>query len=700
MTPELQEAVAKIARHCWRGAHWEKRPDGPRMVREPLKKSHLERHVNNGPSVGLAPITPGESTTRVAVLDFDSHKGEVKWADMAGVAMSVQHKLMEAGLQPIPFRSSGGKGIHLICLWEAPQDAYSVRECLAGALSAAGLKNGTKGVKHAEVEIFPKQDSVELDGFGNMFILPLTGESLPLDPVTLNLKGYEYAEDIGEWLKSKPVPVLTKPVDSAQKVRQIDAASLSTSLAEIRSALAAIPNEAAGSLDYDAWRNVMFALHNATGGSAEGLSLAHEFSARSPKYDADFLDERVWPYIRDERGGALITVQTLYNRARQFGWQDDVLSDFEVLEGEQQSQDEAVGQVSGSAKAPGQPSAASTTPGRFRFIPDDEFTTRPPPRWIVKNLIPEAELVAIFGPTGSGKSFLTLDVGASVQRGVPWRDLKVQQGQVAYIAAEGAGGFRNRLVAYQQHNELARLGLHVLPAAPNLLKIDDAKELIAAVRAIGKVRLVIVDTLAQTTPGADENSADDMGRLVASCKALHRATGATVVLIHHAGKDPGRGMRGSSAMQAACDAVIEVSREGEQRFATVAKMKDGIDGAVYPFRLDIVAIGEDEDGGVIDSCVVKHQDKAEEAASTRQPAGDVAKALWQSINDLAMLGGDETTVAAVIEDAIKAMVTDPSKRDRRREVATRALQGLASAGWVGIEDGRVLIRGRANVSTH
>lgn len=699
MTPELQEAVAKIARHCWRGVHWVKTPEGMKMVREPLKKSHLERHVSGKAGIGLACIVPGESTTRIAVLDFDSHKGEVGWDAMRDTAINVGRVLEAAGLVPVPFRSSGGKGIHLILLWDEPQDAYSVREMLASTLSAVGLKSGTKGVKHGEVEIFPKQDSVALDGFGNMFVLPLTGESLPLDPTTFEPRGYEYAEEFGEWPKSKPVPALTRPLDTAAKAVHIDAASLSTSLAEIRSALAAIQNEAAGSLDYDTWRNVMFAVHNATGGSAEGLALAHEFSARSPKYDADFLDERVWPYIRDERGGAVITAQTLFSLARARGWNDDVMAQFDVLPSA--PEDAPLSDDSGKGTAAHEAATATgAAPARFHFVTDGEFTKRPPLRWIVKNLIPEAELVAVFGPPSVGKSFLTLELGACVQRGVPWRDLKVQQGEVAYIIAEGAGGFRNRVLAYQQRHDIAQIGMHVLAAQPNLLKVEDAKELIKEIRVIGKVRLIIVDTLARAMTGADENSAKDMGVLVASCKALHRGTGATVILIHHAGKDASRGMRGSNAIEGACDAIIEVGREGEKRTATVAKMKDGSDGAVYPFKLVVTPIGKDEDGDVVDSCVIEHLDAADMGREERQPAGDVARILWASINDLAMLGSDDTTVAATIEDAIKSMATDPSKRDRRREIATRALQGLASTGWVRIEDGRVFIRDRGMVSAH
>src|SRR4051812_18236978 len=66
--PNIEPVVA-IARHCWRGVHWETAGGSPKPVREPLKKKHLHGHVTGeGPRIGVAPIVPGESTARIAVL--------------------------------------------------------------------------------------------------------------------------------------------------------------------------------------------------------------------------------------------------------------------------------------------------------------------------------------------------------------------------------------------------------------------------------------------------------------------------------------------------------------------------------------------------------------------------------------------------------------------------------------------------------
>src|SRR5262245_42445530 len=121
MSAELVNSVAFICRHFWCDVHWERSHDGPRMLREHLNRAHLVRHIDGGPPIGLAPIVAGKNTTRAAVLDLDSHKGEVDWPDMVAIGKRLADRLNAHGLRAIPFRSSGGKGIHLILLWNGPQ---------------------------------------------------------------------------------------------------------------------------------------------------------------------------------------------------------------------------------------------------------------------------------------------------------------------------------------------------------------------------------------------------------------------------------------------------------------------------------------------------------------------------------------------------------------------------------------------------
>ncbi|OZI58722.1 VapE domain-containing protein [Bordetella genomosp. 1] len=325
----LVEALEPITSRVRRDVCWRKTDDGPRRVDAELTDARLLAHVNGGPAYGAAPILPGQSVTMLGVLDFDSHKGDTPWSEMQAAAARVARALEGQGGQPVAFRSSGGHGIHLYLLWDAPQDAYSVRQWLRAALVAAGFESGTAGVAQGQVEIFPKQDAVgtEKKRFGNMFILPLAGASVPLDPFDLDDCPRDYLVGMA-WPMSAPVPVLEKPERMA-----LAAPAGDTDAALVESALAAIPNDGDGALDYDAWRDVVFAIHHATGGDDYGLQLAHDFSARSGKYDPDFLDNRVWPYIDSGRPDG-ITVRTLLARARAAGWTEPAelaARDFDVI---------------------------------------------------------------------------------------------------------------------------------------------------------------------------------------------------------------------------------------------------------------------------------------------------------------------------------------------------------------------------------
>ena len=326
----LVAALGPIVDRVRRDVCWKKTDDGPRRVDEALTEARLVQHVNGGPAYGAAPIRPGESVTMLGVLDFDSHKGDTPWPEMQVTALRVARALEAQGGRPVAFRSSGGHGIHLYCLWAEPQDAYSVRAWLRAALAAAGLAPGTKGVADGQVEVFPKQDAVgtEKKRFGNMFILPLAGASVPLDPFDLDDLPRDYLVGM-DWPLSAAVPVLEKPERGTALVPAGDADA-----AVLQSALGAIANEDGAALDYDQWRDVIFAIHHATAGADYGLELAHQFSARSSKYDPDFLDNRVWPYIDSARPDA-VTVRTVLHMARQAGWQepaDLVARDFEVVE--------------------------------------------------------------------------------------------------------------------------------------------------------------------------------------------------------------------------------------------------------------------------------------------------------------------------------------------------------------------------------
>jgi hypothetical protein len=314
--------------------------------------------------------------------------------------------------------------------------------------------------------------------------------------------------------------------------------------------------------------------------------------------------------------------------------------------------------------------------------------------WFIHGVLPAAELAVMYGASGSGKSFMALDMAMAVARGEPWRGCKVKQGTVAYIAAEGANGMRKRLAAYahQYHLDPDDVPIYVLDAAPDFLKQKDIADLIRGIKALGQVDLIIVDTLACVTAGANENSGEDMGLALAHCRVIHRHTGAMVELIHHSGKDADRGARGWSGLRAAADAEFEITCDFEQkkRQLRVSKQKDGEDGGEFGFRLLTVLLGHDEDGEDVTSCIVEHDD-AVRVDRHRKKLGIWQKAAIRMVKDLTALFGENPQVGEVIDEIARIMPPpEEGKRDSRRDHALRAVDKLMLSGTLKSEGGRLL----------
>lgn len=295
-----------------------KGPRGPYWTDEPLSAAAIAEHVTGGRARGACPVLLGQSTTRISLLDFDAHRGETPWGEMVATASRVVDVLEARGLKAVVWRSSGGRGLHAFCLWEDPQDAWSVRQCLRQALADCDLRDGPGGVAAGHVEVYPKQDQIREGERGSMFILPLAGASEPVDMVIGQPAGREAAVGLA-WPLSKPVPVIARPAREPGMGNEASADPIK----KVRAALAAIPNDGqGGSLDYDRWFHMVCAVHEATGASDEGLRAVIEWSAQNPKHNESFLRDRVWPYIRtaSERAGNAFTRASLYGAARQHGW--------------------------------------------------------------------------------------------------------------------------------------------------------------------------------------------------------------------------------------------------------------------------------------------------------------------------------------------------------------------------------------------
>lgn len=239
----------------------------------------------------------------------------------------------------------------------------------------------------------------------------------------------------------------------------------------------------------------------------------------------------------------------------------------------------------------------------LRFVSAAHIKTLPPVSWRVKNLLPAQGVAAIYGPPASGKSFLALDMAAAIASGRDWFGHKTAAAPVFYINLEGSGALKNRIAAWEQERERGFPdGVVFFLDVFNLFENMDS-----LVAAIPHGAVVVVDTLAASAPGFDENSGADMSRAIEALSRVARERNGLALVVHHSGKDASRGLRGHSSLLGALDAAICVDRSGASsvRRWTATKVKDGEDGIGAAFSLHRVELGTDADGDMVSSCIVR-----------------------------------------------------------------------------------------------
>ena len=232
-----------------------------------------------------------------------------------------------------------------------------------------------------------------------------------------------------------------------------------------------------------------------------------------------------------------------------------------------------------------------------------------PKKFLIDGLIAEGDIVLISGPSGGCKTTFTDTIGMLVaSEGIPAIGLMCKPGPlpVADITCEDYQGIMRRYVAWNdEYNDGGDLdGFSAAEAIPKIDTEDGLQALIEMLRKKNlDFKLIILDHLQALMKG-DENSAKDCNKFMNAVVALSRAfNNATVLVIHHTGKNGGKDttaiqrMRGSSAIWGRATSVIEIEPVKENEDAplkeirtTLKKSKHGPIGRKLVFRPKIVEI--------------------------------------------------------------------------------------------------------------
>lgn len=254
-----------------------------------------------------------------------------------------------------------------------------------------------------------------------------------------------------------------------------------------------------------------------------------------------------------------------------------------------------------------------TKPPKPWLIPAGEFLCQPsPPRWIVRDLFEEGAFGMIHGPSGSGKSFVMIDIAMHIACAQQeWHgSLVSKNGPIVYLAGEGHYGMRRRLAAWVKHygHDPAQAKLHVSQSGCDLDQDDGYRQTLDAIRALPEQPiLIVVDTLHRFLSG-DENSAKDARAMISACDRLREEFGCALVLVHHTGvnAEAQHRARGSSAWKGAVDFEFSIEAKDQTITMTSRKSKDGPEVAPRHFAFQDVILEDwlDEDGKPTSSVVI------------------------------------------------------------------------------------------------
>jgi hypothetical protein len=131
-----------------------------------------------------------------------------------------------------------------------------------------------------------------------------------------------------------------------------------------------------------------------------------------------------------------------------------------------------------------------------------------------------------------------------------------------------------------------------------------------------KVRLIVGDTLARLSAGANENAGQDMGVVVRHFDLIRSETQSHFTLVHHSGKNAAAGARGWSGVRAAVDTEIEITDDVAGRCIEITKQRDlDTKGERIGFRLESVDMGRSKWGKPMTTCIVLPWDAPERKVS-------------------------------------------------------------------------------------
>jgi len=207
--------------------------------------------------------------------------------------------------------------------------------------------------------------------------------------------------------------------------------------------------------------------------------------------------------------------------------------------------------------------------------PASNFLRLPLPEvpFYVKNWLPKHGKAEVYGRAKSGKSFLAVQLARCIGSGDDFLGVPTEKARVLYLQFElGEGILQYRMKQSGEDYENVYVGTSFT------MKLDTHAGQDTVMRAICDVepRVVILDPFYKIQSG-DENESTDVKKITDFLDEVIEKFDVAVFILHHAGKDPEKGGRGSSILEGWVDSYLEIKR--------TSKLEDPLQCKVTPKML-------------------------------------------------------------------------------------------------------------------
>lgn len=212
--------------------------------------------------------------------------------------------------------------------------------------------------------------------------------------------------------------------------------------------------------------------------------------------------------------------------------------------------------------------------------------------WLIKDIIPKNSLIILYGDSGTGKTFVSIDITLHLAYNLNWKNQKTDNnGIIIYCIGEGINGMSNRIKAWHNYYNLKYDSPFILIPI-EAISFSDRNNIDKMINTLEKIiqqygipiNLIVLDTLSKASIGYDENSSKDMGEFLYNFDIIKKYFNTSIMFIHHSGKNNYKGMRGSSYLLGTVDTCIKLDNYENKLFLQIEKQKDGLNGT---FQLNL-----------------------------------------------------------------------------------------------------------------